>query len=69
MFNNCALQDRWNQCTSDTCSTREHATWDRLLELLGYGTLLSQNGVAGGKNKGRGDQGTCVAESFDENGT
>lgn len=46
LCDNRLLQDHLKQCTPDTCSTKKQAAWDKLFELLGYGTLLSRIAVA-----------------------
>lgn len=40
MHDNCALQNRLKQCTSDTCSRRNHAVPDRLFQLMGMALYL-----------------------------
>lgn len=50
MCNNRALRNRVRQCISEPWSKRKRASRDMLFKMLGYGILLSRNGVAIGIN-------------------
>lgn len=53
MGNTCTLQNCLKKGTSDRCYISRRAASEMLFELLGYGALISGNGVGGGGNSVR----------------